>query len=320
MKRQIQSLFLKKGLFKYLLVFALFFSISSSTAFARELSVQASTTRDTFTIGEAIEYAIILRYPQDYAYKFGYVHTSPGIEMHTGPLTKTSKLPSENQDELLYTLLALDTGVQYFMPVTIQFKDGRNATYEIATDSVKIYIKAADVDLSKDIKPIISPIGTDSKPLPWELIISAALGLILILLLIWLVIRRPKKTASKNSRLSSSAYDKAMAELKKLRKSEAWKKQEVKEYYSNVTLVLRNYFSAVYDINALDQTSKETLTALQKKNMDSNLYTIAERVLNTADLVKFAKLRPSEDANKEIFEDVRILIETSHKFLRKNEE
>lgn len=66
---------------------------------------------------------------------------------------------------------------------------------------------------------------------------------------------------------------------------------EQKDYYTDVTNVLRKYISQRYNINALEMTSHEILGSMKDVCDVSEL----KVVFNTADLVKFAKY--STDAN-----------------------
>ncbi|MGA9639423.1 hypothetical protein, partial [Flavobacterium sp.] len=88
-----------------------------------------------------------------------------------------------------------------------------------------------------------------------------------------------------------------------------WQKGEIKEYYSELTDIARNYIEEAIEIPAMESTTSELIAGLKaasiKKKMKLTQETIEnlERVLKQADLVKFAKSKPmefeiAEDRNK----------------------
>ncbi|MEZ0130339.1 hypothetical protein AB9T88_11475, partial [Flavobacterium sp. LBUM151] len=84
---------------------------------------------------------------------------------------------------------------------------------------------------------------------------------------------------------------------------------EIKEYYSELTDIARNYIEEAIHIPAMESTTSELIQAIRlastKKKMTLTPETVEnlERVLRQADLVKFAKSKPldfeiTEDRNK----------------------
>jgi len=103
--------------------------------------------------------------------------------------------------------------------------------------------------------------------------------------------------------------EKATSLLTILEQKELWQNGEIKEYYSELTDIARNYIEEAIEIPAMESTTSELIKALRaasvKKKMTLSQETIEnlERVLRQADLVKFAKSKPmdfeiTEDRNK----------------------
>lgn len=97
--------------------------------------------------------------------------------------------------------------------------------------------------------------------------------------------------------------------MKQLEKKELWQKGEIKNYYSELTDIARNYIEEAIHIPAMESTTSELIAGLRmaavKKNMSLTQETVEnlERVLKQADLVKFAKSKPldfqiAEDRSK----------------------
>lgn len=104
-------------------------------------------------------------------------------------------------------------------------------------------------------------------------------------------------------------YEKAIGELSRLRAEKLCEQGKEKEYYTRLTDILRIYLNGRFGINAMEMTSTQIRrmlnaneeTRLSKENM--------ERVLETADFVKFAKVRPLPDDNVKAFNSAMQFVE-----------
>ena len=178
------------------------------------------------------------------------------------------------------------------------------------TDSILVEVADVKVDTLKqklfDIKPIAESEFQLSNFWRYFLIILLILGL--VALLYWLIKKYKKKKVEEIEELKSP-IERATILLKKLEKKELWQKGAVKEYYSELTDIARNYIEEAIEIPAMESTTSELIVALRaasiKKKMTVSAETLEnlERVLKQADLVKFAKSRPidfeiAEDKNK----------------------
>jgi len=178
------------------------------------------------------------------------------------------------------------------------------------TDSILVEVADVKVDTLKqklfDIKPIAESEFQLSNFWRYFLIILLILGL--GALIYWLIKKSQKKKVEEIEELKSP-IERATILLKKLEKKELWQNGAVKEYYSELTDIARNYIEEAIEIPAMESTTSELIIALRaasiKKKMTVSAETLEnlERVLKQADLVKFAKSRPvdfeiAEDKNK----------------------
>lgn len=190
-----------------------------------------------------------------------------------------------------------------------QFDSGRYAIPSIKviinnkpylTDSLKVDVTNVQVDTLKqkmfDIKDIVvveSPMGDWWKYL-LAIIILGGIGAGVY----WfLKIRQKKKIEDE---IYKTPIERATVLLNLLEQKELWQKGEVKEYYSELTNIARNYIEEAIEIPAMESTTSELIEGLRqasvKKKMKLSKETIEnlERVLKQADLVKFAKSKPLE--------------------------
>jgi hypothetical protein len=209
----------------------------------------------------------------------------------------TTKKDSKFQLSRIYKLTQFDSGAYTIPRQKIIIGDK-----PFFTDSLRVEVNTIEVDTTKqklyDIKPIIEVEKSGSNWWIWILIIFLAIALIAFLLY-WFIWRQKPLTEEEEIALLPP-YDRAKLALKKLDESQYLIRSEVKDYYSELTLVIRKYLDEkVYD-RSLESTTDELITRLQllkegnqfafSKETIHNLETILKR----ADLVKFAKSAPDD--------------------------
>ena len=177
------------------------------------------------------------------------------------------------------------------------------------TDSIAVEVANVEVDTLKqkmyDIKGIVaveSPMGNWWKYL-LGIIILAAIGAGVY----WYMKKYQKKKIEEE--IYKTPIERATILMNTLEQKGLWQKGEIKEYYSELTDIARNYIEEAIEIPAMESTTSELIAGLKaasiKKKMKLTQETIEnlERVLKQADLVKFAKSKPmefeiAEDRNK----------------------
>ena len=179
---------------------------------------------------------------------------------------------------------------------------------EFLSDSIKVEVANVQVDTLRQKMYDIKDIVKDEESSDWW---KYLLGLLLILgigaFVYWYTKIRQKKKIEEE--IYKTPIEKATSLLNILEKKELWQHGEVKEYYSELTDITRNYIEEAIEIPAMESTTSELIEALkaasQKKKMKLSQETIENlfTVLKQADLVKFAKSKPlefeiTEDRNK----------------------
>lgn len=92
-------------------------------------------------------------------------------------------------------------------------------------------------------------------------------------------------------------HELAMQRLNALRESNMWQSGQEKEYYTSLIDILRDYLQGRFGINAMEMTSQQ-ITHLLSQNEATRLPNARmKRILEIADYVKFAKMRPMPDDN-----------------------
>jgi hypothetical protein len=84
---------------------------------------------------------------------------------------------------------------------------------------------------------------------------------------------------------------------------------EFKRHYTLVTDCVRNYLEGIYRIPAIDRTTGELMLALRKARLGGEMLPSLRALLEEADLVKFAKLRPSIERARDAVVQARRLVD-----------
>lgn len=90
----------------------------------------------------------------------------------------------------------------------------------------------------------------------------------------------------------------ALEKLDEIKAQKIWKDGKVKEYQTDLTDVVREYIGRRFDVQSTEKTSDETLRAM-KPLIDKDLFCKLSKMLQLADLVKFAKWHTTPDENEQ---------------------
>ncbi len=104
----------------------------------------------------------------------------------------------------------------------------------------------------------------------------------------------------------------ALEKLDEIKAQKIWKDGKVKEYQTELTDVVREYISRRFDVQSTEKTSDETLRAM-KPLIDKELFAKLSKMLQLADLVKFAKWHTTPDENEQA-------LSTAYEFVKETKE
>lgn len=138
------------------------------------------------------------------------------------------------------------------------------------------------------------------------------LALIVIAVTIYIYIRyyrQGKKIPLLPKRKIIPAHVLAIDELNALQSKHLCEQGKEKEFYTELTEILRKYLSRRFGINAMEMTSGQIMRSL-RENKDTMLSEpLMAQVLEIADFVKFAKVRPLPDDNVRAFSSSKQFVE-----------
>ena len=274
------------------LVLTVVFAIYSLLSYSQ---VTTKIDRDTIKIGEQITYKIEVE--ADTTDFVAFPEGQSFLPLEVVESFKVDTTINERRMNLIkkYGLTQFDSG-----SFTIPRQKIAIANKFYFTDSLKVEVKNVEIDTTKqglyDIKPLIAVDKSPSKWWKYLLIALLILG-VLAYLLYWFIWRKKPLTEAEKIALLPP-YDRAKLALKKLEESDYLENQALKDYYSELTLIIRKYLDEkVYD-HSLESTTDELINRLlllkEANKIDLSIETIRniESILKRADLVKFAKGAP----------------------------
>lgn len=93
-------------------------------------------------------------------------------------------------------------------------------------------------------------------------------------------------------------YEEAMVRLEELKGRQLWQSGQEKAYYTELTDILRNYIDRRFGINAMEMTSSQIIAVLRKNKETKAVNEQLGQILEIADFVKFAKVKPLASDNE----------------------
>jgi hypothetical protein len=128
---------------------------------------------------------------------------------------------------------------------------------------------------------------------------------ILAISLIGLVIYIVKKSRKEQEPLS--LRQKTLVQIDQLEKSKAYE-INLKEYYYDLSIILRRFFASHYHLRIMDKTTIEIEAVLAENELDNKMILLTRKLLMQSDLVKFAQSVPALSEIENVTNDARRVV------------
>ena len=184
--------------------------------------------------------------------------------------------------------------------------------YTAATDSFNLLVQTVAVDTTKGFKGIKGIVYVQSNWMDyiWYIVGGAVLLIVAIILTIYFV-RKKKEPKPVPEGPVETLQEKALRELSALEAKQLWQERQVKEYYVELTDIVRAYIEQRFKTPAMELTTDELLGKAQALKEMIPHYSSLSMILQTADLAKFAKAQPLPEEHVEAMEKAKQFIATS---------
>jgi len=285
---------------KLIILLILIFSIKTNAQF---LQVNAEINRNNCLIGDQLTLKLTLSKPLNKEVLFPQLNDTITSKIEIIKKSKIDTIAKENQQVKLQQSLIItsfDTGLITIPPLHFLIKN--DSLYDtISTNPILFTVNAMPVDTTKqtiyDIKPPLNEPFTWDELLNYLLIGLAAVLLIAIAVYVYFRIKNKKPIIPKIQKPDDPPYVVALNQLNELKEKKLWQKQMYKQYYSELTDIIRIYLEKQFQIPAMESLSSEIIDYLKQKSFEEELVRNMQSLLTTADFVKFAKATPLPDEN-----------------------
>ncbi|MDD4671868.1 MAG: hypothetical protein PHI03_02945 [Bacteroidales bacterium] len=274
-----------------------------STAQNPKFSFAAEVSADSILIGDQLELTIKANLPKGYEVQFPFFADTlvTGIEVIGKPTIDTLKKENEGR-EYLYslTITSFDEGFYRIPPIRLPFSSGLRID-TAQTSAIWLLVNTLPPDSTittiYDIKTPLKEPYTFAEIAPW--VGGGLLAIALIVFLVYYFIQRRKgKPVFFTPKPSEPAHVIALRELELIKTKKLWDTENHKQYQSKLTDVIRFYIEGRFGVPAMEQTTYEICSSLKTSDvLSKELLDELQELLSLADLVKFAKLKPSVSEN-----------------------
>lgn len=299
------------------------FLVYSNLSFAQSISAKASVDSTVYLIGDYIHYRLNVNYDKSIKIIPPVIEDSLKdvdlIKVNDPVYAENNGRKSATFDFILSKYDSADVTIP---PIDIFYRVGKdtlsqggidtaNATLKyVQANPVKFAVRLVKVNLQKDIKDVKAP---QKIPLDWKIIVLWILIALIILGVSYYFYRRYRRKKSNQpvirKEIKLPPHVIALNSLNTLEEKKLWQNGKIKEYHSEITEIIRRYFSERFGLHALELTTSETMELLRTTKDTDVIRDITEGFLSNADMVKFAKFSPLGSVNEEMMKQAVEIVE-----------
>lgn len=259
----------------------------------------ASIDKDTILIGDQFKLKLEVNHPKGNAIAWPLLKDTLTDKIEIISQSKIDTLETKDGSLLSLELIltSFDTGNLVIPQFEFAILNPETGDKQINfTQALNLRVNTVAVDTTQAIMPIKGPIKS---PYTFSELAPFIFGsLLLIAIIIFSIIyyrrfKQNKPIIKRRIKPKIAAHILALNNLKELKSRKLWQDGKFKLYYTELTDIIRIYLDERYQIEAMEMTSDEIIDLIiPHASIDSNLKNKLSDTLLTADLVKFAKLKP----------------------------
>jgi hypothetical protein len=290
--------------------FCIIFSLQPLFTVAQDVKVDAVLDTSVMRIGEQVKIDVYVSYSARAGdVKIEWPHIGDTLTEKVEVIsvsTIDTTLPKQSNSPKIFqhqqiTVSVYDSG--YYAIPGFRFVVNNDSAHPVYTRPLLLEVHTVPTDTSatkiKDIKTVLD------EPFNWKWYLSYLYWGLAILLLIGAVIlltiyfsRKKKRPQPEIQKPKIPPHIVALKALDRVKEEQVWKEGRMKEYYSAISDTIRLYIEDRFQVNALESTTDEIMTAFRSQVIDDVSRDKLRQLLFLSDLVKFAKLMPIENEHQ----------------------
>ncbi len=288
------------------------------TGLVAQVTVSAQLKTQEILIGDQVRLTVRISLPSGPTFKTVKIKEAlkqvPKVELvEEGSLLTVAQEPQQILEQQ-FVLTSFEAGSYEIPPITIDFEEGGLTKSASASTSLPLKVGSIPVNAERDTLRAIKDINREEIRVS-DFIFPALIVLVLLALLgfsIYYLLRRKQKQQPAvvlPPPPPPPAHETALQKLLELEQSDLLDKREVNAFQTQLTYILREYLEGRYGIHALESTTDDILASLRNIGVPDEWRVQLRKMLQTADLVKFAKAQPPLSFHVEALYSVKTFVE-----------
>jgi len=278
------------------------------------ISLSSRVDKSKITIGDLITYTVTVAYDE------GMQIQMPGLGANLGgfeirdynekePVKKDGRIESSVD----YIISTFFTGEFEIPPLTIFYAMPEDSVFNpLTTDPIQILVESVKPSEAGDILDIKDPLEMPRNwwiTLRWPIIGAVFLALVLAGILFYRKRKQGKGLLPVKKEPPRPPHEMALEALEKLKASDLLETRQIKQYYIEISEIIRHYIEGRYYIEAMEMTTFEVMQNLSGADISDEDHRLFYAFFDACDLVKFAKVIPSDKKNLAIMDDAFDLVD-----------
>ena len=286
---------------KFIVVFFLLLIGQVATCpYSNAQTATAKFSKNDILVGDQIRLTFEFQGPADINMNFPMLNDTitKNIEIVNSSEIKTALSADKKQKtfQQVLTVTSFDSGYFAVRPFRFSYTQGKDTSrHYLETQPMLLVVMPLKVDAQKGIRDIKGPLEarfTFMDALPY---IIGFLVLCLVAFFLFYYLRKKKKKEpifQFAAKPKLPAHEIALNALEDLRNKKLWQNDQVKQFHSELTDIVRQYIEDRFGIPALEMVSEDISEAISRLEIDNKTKTELKEMLGLADMVKFAKANP----------------------------
>jgi hypothetical protein len=279
-------------------------AVCSVNSYAQKVVLSLDTS--SIRIGERVQLRLNATLPKSATIYWPLISDTLTASVEVASKSKVDTNATSRNEFVNYSqsifVTSFDTGFHYIPPFTVHYSDpGDTKKHEILSEGVYLKVRTVEVDTTKAIRDIRGPVQaplTFSELAPY-LGGIAVIGLIIALIWYYFWRKRINKPLFPViTKTQGPPWQTALQSLDLLDERKLWQNGKIKEYYSELTDIIRHYLHKQHGIEAMEMITSEILAAYDLTMLQPDSRTLLLKILEQADYAKFAKAIPTRSENE----------------------
>jgi len=305
---------MNSGKIKRLIILAMaFLLLSVSLAIGQDekpvdpINFNVSVTPDTATIGDEIKVRIDVDYPKDMELSEPAVKSSDNtIVVAPNPEVKSKTRGDRKYDQYTFTMSAFGKGEVELPIFEFFYYDSEGNQNSRMAPITTVYIKSVlPADTKPDSLKLKDIVGPKSLPILWWPYVVGGSVLILLGAFLYYFFKRKTRDFEIPEVPPEPPFDVAVRKLNELKAENLPHKGKYKQYYIELSEIIRYYIEGRFEIKAVESTTYELKRIFKHPDLSREQIKDTLDFLSRSDMIKFAKHVPSAESPDKDFEQAK---------------